>query len=680
MQSAPRQVLSAATREKAAGERRRPIVGRVSAVAKALLPPGLFDPPEIETAFRANYALMNARRRRFGIFFALFVWVGFSVFDITNNPTEYIRYDIIAAVLSLRTAGSFAMIVGAVITTSRRFLDDKFANVMILLFTTACYFLLLAMVSNQEVPFTYVVDYPGLIIYVLGVVSLLRMRATTFLAFIGIVLPVTVYVLYNSNVISADAIGAWSQESLEHVFPATYRYFFVSSITYLTTAIAISYVITCRLERDARDTFKRERELERSNRTLEEARQDLEQSSAALIAVKDELTASAERANMEKSKFLADAVHDLSQPIQAVALFAESARHSLACRDLARSAGLIEKTGQAAQMARSSFRAVLEISRLKSGLVKPNLTAFKIQDAVVEAIAPLHVIADAQGVKIRMREGRDDRAMSLSDRTLLVRAITNLATNAVRYSDRDKGERQAVLIGIVVLSNYVRVDVIDNGIGIPKKKWSEVFKPFVQLHNPEHNREKGLGLGLSIVNAIFGVLPEHRLSLRSYEGRGTQFSLHIPRYLGAPVTLRETEASSASQDLSSLFIWHVEDDEIAKLATGAFLQELGALIEQAASFEEFEEKLRVSERRPDLLITDYRLSSGRTADDVIATLEKHLGADIPVIVLTGESIAKTTNTPPRNVEILIKPASPEEITGAIRRLCLNELSDLGAAE
>ena len=330
-------------------------------------------------------------------------------------------------------------------------------------------------------------------------------------------------------------------------------------------------------------------------------------------------------------------------------------------------------TGRAAQIARSSFQAVLEISRLESGLVKPALTVFGVQDFVTEVLAPLRIVAEANGVKVRVRETGDDRSMVRSDRALLSRAVANLASNAIKYTDPAKGERQAMLIGVVPLPNRVRVDVIDNGIGIPQCKWSEVFRPFVQLHNPEHNREKGLGLGLSIVNAILAVLPEHRLDMRSIEGRGTRFSLYVPRYSGSAFPPIEIGARMGRvADLSSLFIWYVEVDEFARVATGAFLEELGILTEQASSFEELEQGLLFTERRPDLVITDYRLPGGRTAEDVIAMFVRRWGVDMPVIVLTDEAAHGSAETLGGNVAALKKPTSPEEIIAAISRLCFTE--------
>ena len=174
------------------------------------------------------------------------------------------------------------------------------------------------MVATIEFPYSYVIDYPGLILYLLFVLGLLKMEARTFFWFIAIVLPVSGIELHLGDVASVDQSEALSQKTAHETLPVFANYYYVSSMIYLASSMIVGYAICCQLERDARAAFHRERELDRSNQTLLEARRDVENNSLALIAAKEERRISADRANLEKSKFLADAVHDLSQPTQAI--------------------------------------------------------------------------------------------------------------------------------------------------------------------------------------------------------------------------------------------------------------------------------------------------------------------------------------------------------------------------
>ena len=654
-------------------------------VARALLPPAPFETAEVERGFLTEHARLSGPQRRIGILLALLVWVAYSSVDYMTVGPGSGADALFPKILVLRVLGTAAIATGAFMASRPRFFEDKYSSRLLLVFVTLLYLLLLEMVATIDFPYSYVIDCQGLILYLLFVLGLLKIKSRTFLWFISIVLPISIVALYSADIASAEQADAFSYKATREALPVFAHYYYVSSVVYLASSMIVGYAICCQLERDARAAFRRERELDLSNQTLMEARRDIETKSLALVAAKEELRTSAERANLEKSKFLADAVHDLSQPTQAVSLLAESARLALARDDLRMASDLIELTGRAAKTARSSFQAVLEISRLESGLIKPNRTAFGVQDLVSEAIAPLRVIAEAKGVKVRVRMPRDVRCMTFSDRDLLLRAVANLGSNAIKYSDPVKGKRQCVLIGVVPLPHRIRIDVIDNGIGIPASKSDEVFKPFVQLHNPEHNRDKGIGLGLSIVRAIFAVLPEHRLDMRSLEGRGTRLSLELPRYLGTPLSLAEGGASLADMadadmaDLASLFVWHVEDDEITRIATKALLTELGILVEQAASLEELEREIAFTERRPDLVITDYRLPDGRSAEDVVAVFVRKWDADLPILILSGEvgaAAAVTTG----NTALLKKPASATDIVHAIHRLCFRKSSVAEVAE
>jgi signal transduction histidine kinase/CheY-like chemotaxis protein len=564
------------------------------------------------------------------------------------------------------------MVLGAALAFQPKFLDSRYSDITLYIFVSTCYLVLLAMTADLEFPFSYVVDYPGLILYLLFVLGLLRLKAKNFLAIIVTLLPISAIVMYLSNLSSIRMRGQFHGNEFHFPLNLFDNYYYISSLIYLASSMIVGYAIAGQLERDARAAFLRERQLERSNHELRVSRGDVENKTLALIAAKDELRASAERASRDKSKFLADAAHDLSQPTHAMSLLVESARVALARGDYERVASLIENASRAAQIARSSFRAVLEISQLESGHVKPTFTIFCVQDLVTEVVAPLRVIAETAGVRLRLRFARNDRPMLRSDRVLLGRALANLVANGIKYSDAAKGERRTVLIGIVPLSNRVRIDVVDNGLGMPESQWDLAFKPFVQLHNPEHKHERGLGLGLSIVTAIVALLPEHRLDLRSALGRGTRFSLEAPRHRGRPVSLlTEFDDSRTNGDFSSLFVWCVEDDEISLVAVEALLEDLGILFEQASSFESLEQQLQFTERRPDLVIADSRLPRGYSAKDVIALFFRRWGPSLPVLILTGEAASKSAETLGEHVEVLRKPTAPKDIIEAIRRLCFN---------
>jgi CheY-like chemotaxis protein/two-component sensor histidine kinase len=307
---------------------------------------------------------------------------------------------------------------------------------------------------------------------------------------------------------------------------------------------------------------------------------------------------------------------------------------------------------------------VLEISRLESGFVQADYSAFDLAALVEETIAPCLVTAANQGVQVRRRWAGSRPILVRSDRHLLARVIGNLVSNAIKYSDPAKGERQAVIVGIVRFASRVRIDVVDNGLGIPEEQWASVFQPFVQLHNAERDREKGVGLGLSIVNAVIPLLSEHRLDMRSTDGRGTRFSIDVPLApAGSGEAAIVARPAAAAPDLSGAYVLYVEDDALVRRSTTALLDSYGIRHEAVASYAELERVLPTMERPPDVIITDYRLPGGRTAEDVMKLASATFEEQLPLIVMTGEMVSIGRGW---TGKVLRKPVSPEMLIAEIR--------------
>ena len=218
----------------------------------------------------------------------------------------------------------------------------------------------------------------------------------------------------------------------------------------------------------------------------------------------------------------------------------------------------------------------------------------------------------------------------------------------------------------------VRIDIVDNGVGIAEGDWARVFSPFVQLANQERDREKGVGLGLSIVNAIIPLLTEHRLDMRSREGSGTRFSLELPYSRAAPETVKRHEATRppGPMDLSGFYLLYVEDDALVRKSACALFDTLDLRYEAYASYAELEAAAPTLERVPDLLITDYRLPDGRTAEDVVRLTREAFDVALPLIVVTGEMPAFEEGSWLGSGRVLRKPVSPETLIAEISSCCL----------
>jgi len=161
---------------------------------------------------------------------------------------------------------------------------------------------------------------------------------------------------------------------------------------------------------------------------------------------------------------------------------------------------------------------LLDISRLDAGQVKPRLEHFKAS-IVFDRIRTTYMPA-ASEKGLRLKVHATDITL-FSDPALLFRILSNLVSNAIRYT-----EQGGILVGVRRHGERVSVQVWDTGIGIPADQQDKVFEEFYQLHNPERDRRKGLGLGLSTVKRVATLL-ECPLTLRSQAGKGSVFALEV---------------------------------------------------------------------------------------------------------------------------------------------------------
>lgn len=226
--------------------------------------------------------------------------------------------------------------------------------------------------------------------------------------------------------------------------------------------------------------------------------------------------AEAERANQAKSRFLAAASHDLRQPFQAMRLYHQVLTDSLSSAASRKAAGKLEEAMAAGE---NLLRALLDVSTIEAGMLQPKLENFPVGEVTRQIAAEIEPQAAEKGLRLRAVHCS---GIARSDRTLLARMLRNLAANAVRYT-----ETGGILLGCRHETNNLVLTVSDTGIGIPPEQIDSIFDDFYQVGNLERDREKGLGLGLSIVMRVSKLL-DHPIEVRSEPGRGSTFTVRVP--------------------------------------------------------------------------------------------------------------------------------------------------------
>jgi signal transduction histidine kinase len=332
-----------------------------------------------------------------------------------------------------------------------------------------------------------------------------------------------------------------------------------------------------------------------------------------------------ELANLAKSRFLAAASHDLRQPLHALNLFLDQRRGETDQFERSRLDGQID-TAVAAM--NELFNSLLDVSKLDAGVLAPGISEFPLDHLLKRIETTFSATARENGLRLRVVTSR---AWVRSDFILLERILLNLVSNAVRYT-----ERGGVLIGCRHRDGHLRIDVCDSGIGIPGDQHRDIFGEFYQLGGGEKGRSGGLGLGLAIVDRLCGLLG-HPIELASSVGRGSRFSVLVPSApAGTPHAPLDVPLPIVDSEHGKL-IMVIDDNDLVLDGTRGLLNSWGCLVVSAESEDVALAKLADLGRRPDLIISDYRLARGKTGFELIDRLRRTCGARIPAFLISGDT-------------------------------------------
>jgi signal transduction histidine kinase len=227
------------------------------------------------------------------------------------------------------------------------------------------------------------------------------------------------------------------------------------------------------------------------------------------------------RYSRKQEEFLGNVTHELRSPLAAIKLHAQTLeREGLDPRARARSLGFILR--EAERMAKL-IDHVLESSRLTARKEVLELVPVDLDRFFSGYFEEVRARTEGQGVRLGVEVATAARVMATAD--ALHRVMDNLLDNAVRFSDPG-GE---VRCRVSDRDGAARIEVEDDGVGIPKKELSKIFDRFYQIGLPTDGRRRGSGLGLAIVS---GLVREMRGTIRAHsqEGRpGTRFVIELPR-------------------------------------------------------------------------------------------------------------------------------------------------------
>jgi signal transduction histidine kinase len=279
-------------------------------------------------------------------------------------------------------------------------------------------------------------------------------------------------------------------------------------------------------------TRRQFRQLETLTSELKSNQELLEERIAKTTEELNQKRNEAERMAEAKSRFFAAASHDLRQPLHALQLFlGDLARLSESPEQRV----LVQRIESATHAMTGQLRSMLDISRLDMANIVPQRATLQLIDLFDQLVATYSPAAEAARVRLLFRP----RSATLeTDAALLIRLLGNLVDNAIKFSPGG-----TVLVCARWRANAVRIEIRDNGKGIPPAHQKAIYDEFFQVGNDARNPGAGLGLGLSIAHRIARLLGAN-ISLRSAAARGTTFALTLPCVVGHRPQPSTTPASA----------------------------------------------------------------------------------------------------------------------------------------
>jgi len=390
--------------------------------------------------------------------------------------------------------------------------------------------------------------------------------------------------------------------------------------------------------------------LKKTNELLEERvterTQDLELLNRELKAV-----------TRSKTRFLAAASHDLLQPINAARLFTNSLIDQPAPQQ-ARDGKLLQKIDSSLVSADKLLRALLDISKLDTGTLTPEIRHFKIDDLIQDLRIELGPLAKRKGLDIIFAPCS---ASISTDKTLLRSIVQNLLSNAIRYTQQGK-----ILLGCRRQGERITIQVYDTGTGISESDINDIFNEFHRLQNPADDDKEGLGLGLAITKRLAEIL-DHPLRVSSTPGHGSVFSITVPRYFGNVVSINKTKTWHPSGRLEDMTVLYLENSPDSLEAMSALLNNWGCEVISCRSYEQATEQL-LGQQNIDMLLADYRLDGEQTGLDFLDFAASQDDSITGVLVTAEQDLAIKNKALENGHIFLAKPVEPAALRGILSRL------------
>ncbi|SKB69656.1 Signal transduction histidine kinase [Lachnospiraceae bacterium] len=365
-----------------------------------------------------------------------------------------------------------------------------------------------------------------------------------------------------------------------------------------------------------------------------------------LLAITDDLNEAlekAEHASKAKSDFLSNMSHEIRTPINAILGMDEMILRESINDDVL---GYAQDIRNAGVELLGLINDILDFSKIESG----RLTIIPVDYKPAEMIRDLYQMikkrADDKGLKLVIDADPDIPEVLFGDEVRVKQAITNILTNAVKYSEKGTVTFKISVLELHATEVILEFSIKDEGIGIKKEDIKKLFDSFQRLDEKRNRNIEGTGLGMGITRQLLKLM-DTDIMVESEYGKGSTFSFVLRQQIrsGAPMgkpSFDHQKGSSmkkaAQFTAPDVRVLVVDDTPMNITVIKALLKQNKIEVDSAESGAEAIEK--VKENHYDIVFLDFRMPNmtGIETLHAIRKLEQNMCKDSPFICLTANAV------------------------------------------
>ncbi len=416
---------------------------------------------------------------------------------------------------------------------------------------------------------------------------------------------------------------------------------------------------------------------------LVERGEELSLHGASRSIIEDDLhhaNRAAEKANKAKSEFLANISHELRTPMNVVAGLADVLSRSTLS---ARQRRFVDSIRCASRSLLAQIDDILDFSRFDSENIALRETDINLRGLIAELAPPFAELAQQKSLEFSIEIGEDVPTLVHADGRRLRKVLTNLLTNAVKFTHRGSVALDVSFKRLSGEGGMLRVDVSDTGIGISEEEKERIFQAFEQADDALTRSAGGTGLGLAIARKLVQLM-DGTIGVESSKDKGSVFTVVVPMAIsraGASSEAHDGEAGQLAADPGEsgalpqygLKILLAEDSAVNREVALEHLSSLGCGADVAVDGLEAVEAFR--RKSYDVVLMDCQMPrcDGYEATRRIRALEKTMTAarPVPIVALTAHAMPgdREKCLSSGMSDYIAKPYALEDLTKCFDRWC-----------